>query len=177
MVPFAAGLIINDEIVFHGSVGFVDAHGQRQGDCRGGHPHHDCGQDKHVRQRVGVDGNALFENGRGPANDLARGYEQDENGGLEQVESHDFFHHVAARNHGIKADHHDGNDNPVVASPPGGHPPSPETPSSSWRRWANSENSTIMTVATVRPTPSSTEMMPNCSAAWGLLKKGSKERK
>src|SRR5699024_12675627 len=102
---------------------------------------------------------------------------QDENGGLEQVESHDFFHHVAARNHGIKADHHDGDDNPVIVVPQCGHQSSPETSSSSWRRWANSENSTIMTVATVRPTPRSTEMMPNCSAAWGLLKKGSKERK
>ena len=54
------------------------------------------------------------EDRSGAATDLADRDIIDEHGGLEDIQADDLLHQIAARNDGVKADHHQDGENPIV---------------------------------------------------------------
>src|SRR5690606_7211114 len=105
----------------------------------------------------------LADDGRGAPLHVGQADIEDEHGGLEDIEADDLLHQVAATDHGVEPGHHEEDGHPVVVlaemvrEPIHQSRPLP----------AKAKKMITITAVTVRPTPSSTRMMPRCWPATG----------
>ena len=114
LADHASSIALEDLVFLDGAVSLVDADDEGQPERQRGDADDDGGEDQHMRQRIGIDGECRIDDRRSAADDLSRRDIEQVDRGLEQRQADQLLHHVAAGDDDVETGDHEEDGDPLV---------------------------------------------------------------